>query len=219
MYNLHCHSLLSDGLLLPSEVAVHYQSMGYKVIAITDHVDYSNIDITVDAIVKFASHWPKKSSIKVMPGVELTHVPIEQFLPLARHARKRGAKIIVGHGETLTEPVTKGTNRAAIMAGVDILAHPGLITEAEVKLAKAKGVFLEITSRRGHCDTNMHVAGLALKYGARLILSTDSHSPEDIIAAKDLNNTGLKAGLEEKRIKEIYSDTQGLIRRRLNEKK
>ncbi|MFA5362653.1 MAG: PHP domain-containing protein, partial [Candidatus Omnitrophota bacterium] len=42
MYNLHCHSLLSDGNLLPSEVAVRYLAQGFKTIAITDHADYSN---------------------------------------------------------------------------------------------------------------------------------------------------------------------------------
>ena len=43
MYNLHAHTFLSDGALLPSEVAVRYQDKGYSLIAITDHADYSNI--------------------------------------------------------------------------------------------------------------------------------------------------------------------------------
>ena len=58
MYNLHAHTFLSDGDLLPSEVAVRYQDKGYKVIAITDHADYSNIKQVARAIVEFCKRWP-----------------------------------------------------------------------------------------------------------------------------------------------------------------
>ena len=45
--------------------------------------------------------------------------------------RGLGARIIVVHGETIVEPVRPGTNRKALESDVDILAHPGLITEDE----------------------------------------------------------------------------------------
>jgi putative hydrolase len=204
MYDLHTHSLLGDGVLLPSEVAARYCAAGYKVIAITDHVDYSNIGIVADAILRFTQHWPKDAKIKVLPGVELTHLPLSQFKPLAQYARKKGLKIIIGHGETITEPVVKGTNRAALEADIDILAHPGLITKEDVEYAKKRGIFLELTTRRGHRDTNPHVAELALKAGAKLILNNDSHTPEDIILPQELQNFGLKAGLSEADITDIY---------------
>ena len=181
MYNLHAHTFLSDGDLLPSEVAVRYQDKGYKVIAITDHADYSNIKSITKAIVEFCRNWPKDSAIKVLPGIELTHLPPQQFKPLASLARKEGIKIIIAHGETPVEPVAKDTNRLALMADIDILAHPGLISDADTKLAKARGIFLEITSRRGHRETNTHVIKQARKFGAKLILNNDSHTPEDII--------------------------------------
>ncbi|MDD4979995.1 MAG: histidinol phosphate phosphatase domain-containing protein [Candidatus Omnitrophica bacterium] len=212
MYNLHCHSLLSDGALLPSEVAVRYLSAGYKVIAITDHADYSNIDFVIDSILRFIQRWPRDSQLKILPGVELTHIPPIQFKPLAKYARSKGVKVIVGHGETLVEPVIKGTNRAALEADIDILAHPGLIADAEVKLAKKKGIFLEITSRKGHRDTNPHVVEQALKAGARLILDTDSHLPEDIISAEQLIKVGRYAGLSRKEIEHIYQDVKGFLK-------
>jgi len=214
MYNLHCHSLLSDGVLLPSEVAVRYASLGYKVIAITDHSDYSNIDLVTQSILEFTRHWPKDSAIKILPGIELTHLPPEQFKPLAKRARDKGIKVIVGHGETLTEPLIKGTNRAALEADIDILAHAGLISDAEVKLAKKKGIFLEITSRRGHRDTNAHVAEQALKVGAKLILNTDSHAPEDIISAEQLIKVARYAGLNQKEIDKIYRQVKEFIKER-----
>jgi putative hydrolase len=182
MYNLHAHTFLSDGDLLPSEVAVRYQDKGYKVIAITDHADYSNIKPTAKAIVEFCRRWPKNSEIKVLPGIELTHLPPEQFKPLASLARKEGIKIIIAHGETLVEPVAKDTNHFALLADIDILAHPGLISDADTKLAKERGVFLEITSRRGHSQANEHVIKQARNFGAKLILNNDSHAPEDIIS-------------------------------------
>jgi len=142
MFNLHCHTILSDGELVASEVAVRYAAAGYRIIAITDHCDYSNIKPNVAAVLAFTSHWPKNSAIKVLPGVELTHIPPEQFKPLARFARAKGIKIIIGHGETTSEPVIVGTNRAALESDIDILAHPGLITDEDVLLAKkARDIF------------------------------------------------------------------------------
>jgi len=212
MYNLHCHSLLSDGVLLPSEVAVRYLSAGYDVIAITDHSDYSNIETGVKSILNFVSHWPKNFKIKVLPGIELTHLPLEQFKPLAKYARRKGIKVIVAHGETLVEPVIKGTNRAALAADIDILAHPGLITEKEVQLAAQKGIFLEITSRQGHANTNPHVVESALKFGAKLILNTDSHLPEDIITPAELKAFGLKSGLSKQNIDNIDKDVEEFLK-------
>ena len=214
MYNLHCHSLLSDGALLPSEIAVRYLSLGYKAVAITDHADYSNIGLVTRAILEFTRHWPKEAKIRVLPGIELTHLPPEQFKPLVKYARNKGIKIIIGHGETLVEPVIKGTNLAALEANIDILAHPGLISEEEVKLAKRKGIFLEITSRKGHCDTNPHVVEQALKLGARLILNTDSHSPEDIIRPEELVKIASQAGLNQKEINNIYRDVRAFLKER-----
>jgi putative hydrolase len=213
MYNLHTHSLLSDGVLLPSEIASRYVAKGYQVIAITDHVDYSNIESVVSCILNFTRRWPKKSAIKILPGVELTHLPFEQFKPLAKYARGQGIKVIIGHGETTVEPMAKGTNRAALEADIDILAHPGPITDADVKLAKKKGIFLEVTSRKGHNLSNRHVVKQALKWKAKLILDHDSHRPEDIISCAQLAQVGKSAGLTAKEIAKIFQDVDKFIQK------
>ncbi len=212
MYNLHSHTLLSDGALLPSEVAQRYASLGYKAIAITDHADYSNIDATINGVLEFTQHWPKNAKIKVLPGIELTHLPLEQFKPLSKYARKKGIKIIIAHGETLVEPVIKGTNRAALEADIDILAHPGLISDEDVILSKKKNIFLEITTRKGHCETNPHVVERALKLGARLALNNDSHAPRDIITPQELREIAIKTGLTSKEIDKIYQDIERFIK-------
>lgn len=204
MYDLHIHSLLSDGALLPSEIARRYEEKGYKIIAITDHCDYSNIKSNTQAIVEFCKHWPKNAKLKVLPGVELTHIPLEHFHPLTKFARRQGIRIIIGHGETPVEPVIKGTNRAALLSGIDILAHPGNITKDDASLAKEKGIFLEITARRGHCQGNSHVAQIAKEAGANLIINNDCHAPENIIEIAELKKVALDAGLNESEIEKIY---------------
>jgi len=210
MFDLHTHTLLSDGELLPSELARRYEEKGYKAIAITDHVDVSNIKAVVAAIVEFCRKWPK-NRIKVIPGVELTHIPLEHFQPLINYARSNGIKVIVAHGETVSEPVIKGTNKKALSSGVDILAHPGFITKEDVKLAKKRGVFLEVTARKSHCATNNHVVELAKEYGAKLIINTDSHSPCDILKISDLNKHAIKSGLNKAYLEKIHKDTARFI--------
>lgn len=210
MYDLHTHTLLSDGELLPSELARRYEEKGYKAIAITDHVDASNIKTVVKSIVEFCKKWPK-NRIKIIPGIELTHIPLEHFKPLVSYARKNGIKIIVAHGETVSEPVIKGTNKKALSSGIDILAHPGLITEEDVKLAKKKNVFLEITARKSHCLTNEHVVKLAKAIGAKIAINTDSHSPCDILKISDLRKCAIKSGLNKAYLDKVYKDTARFI--------
>jgi putative hydrolase len=83
----------------------------------------------------------------------------------------------------------------AIEAGVDILAHPGLITAEEVALARERKVALEISARKGHSLANGHVARLGEKHGAELVLNTDSHSPDDLISLGKALQVALGAGL------------------------
>lgn len=212
MFDLHTHTLLSDGVLLASELAVRYMAAGYKIIAICDHADYSNIENITDSILNFTRNWPIDSPIKVLPGVELTHLPLQQFRPLAKFARSKGIKIIVAHGQTPAEPVIQGTNRAALEADIDILAHPGLISDDDVRLAKEKGVFLEITARIGHRDTNNHVAARALELGARMIIETDCHSPEDILTTEQLKEVAFKAGISIDKTEMIFLDVQRFLK-------
>lgn len=185
LIDLHTHSLFSDGELLPSELARRAEVAGYDAIAITDHVDMSNIDFVLPRIVKVSKILNKHWKIKVFPGVEITHVPLEEINNLVKFARKNGAKVVIGHGESPVEPVIKGTNRAYIKACVDVLAHPGYIGINEVKLAVKNGVCLEITTRKGHSLTNSHIITLSQKYGAKMVCNNDAHSTENLLTEKE----------------------------------
>ncbi|MFH1594086.1 MAG: histidinol phosphate phosphatase domain-containing protein [Candidatus Omnitrophota bacterium] len=213
MIDLHTHSLLSDGELLPCELVRRAWVKGYEAIAITDHADFSNIDFIVPRIAKTCKILNGYWKIRAIPGVEITHVPPERIRSLVLFARRKGAKIVVGHGETVSEPVLPGTNRAAIEAGVDILAHPGLISLDDLKLAKTRGVYLEITTRRLHCTPNKRLIRMARKVGAKLVVNTDSHAPEDLITDK-IRETFLKSlGVRNGEISNIVRNSRELISR------
>ncbi len=197
MIDLHTHTVFSDGVLIPSELVRRAEYIGLKGIGITDHGDFSNIDFIVPRIVAIAEKLNSVLSIKVVPGIEITHVPPGLISDAAKKARSLGAKIIIVHGETIVEPVASGTNNAALEADIDILAHPGLISEDEVLKAKENKIFLEISARKGHSLTNGHVAMLAKKTGAKLVINTDSHAPEDLIDEKMSKKIVCGAGLTE----------------------
>ena len=196
--DLHTHSFLSDGNLLPSEMLRRAEALGYAALAITDHADGSNLEDIVKQLVRLYRDGATGFQVTFIPGVELTHVPPAQIAPLAHRAKRLGARLVVVHGETSVEPVMVGTNRAAIECpDVDILAHPGFVTEEEAALAAVRGVFLELSARGGHNLTNGHVARVARLTGARLIVNTDTHSPADMLDQARAWKVALGAGLSQ----------------------
>lgn len=192
------HSLFSDGELLPSELARRAANLNHEVIAITDHVDYSNVE-QIPQIQKAIDDINANWNIKVVLGAEVTHVPTESIDGVAKKAKDLGAQIVVVHGETLNEPVIEGTNYAAVNSEyVDILGHPGLITYGEAQIAKENGIYLEISARSGHCLGNGHVANIASEVGNKLLVNTDTHSPDNLITFEKSYEIALGAGLSKK---------------------
>jgi histidinol phosphatase-like PHP family hydrolase len=194
MIDLHTHTTFSDGELIPSELVRRAEVLGYTAIGITDHADYTNIEHILSCVSK-VKYLEEVLDMRILVGAELTHVPPARIGPLAVLARKLGAEIVVVHGETPVEPVRTGTNRAAIEARVDILAHPGFITLEEAQLARENNVCLEITSRSGHNITNGHVVRMAKLAGAKMVVDTDSHAPRDLINMERAIEIAMGAGL------------------------
>jgi histidinol phosphatase-like PHP family hydrolase len=211
MIDLHTHTIFSDGELIPFELVRRAEAIGYTAIAITDHMDASNLDLIIPRIVKAVETLKPHVSIDVLPGAEVTHAPPDLIADLVKEARHLGAKIVVVHGETVAEPVKKGTNRAAIQAGADILSHPGMINIEDLLLAKEKHVFLEITARRGHAFTNGYIAKEAIRFGVPLCINTDAHSPSDLITAEYARTILLGAGIEENRVDSVFENSRLLV--------
>jgi histidinol phosphatase-like PHP family hydrolase len=211
MIDLHTHTLFSDGELLPSELVRRAQEIGYEAIALTDHADSSNLDWVLPRIIRVCHDLNRHRAIRAIPGIELTHLPPEMIGAMVKEARGLGAQIVVMHGETVVEPVPVGTNRAAIEAGVDILAHPGLITEEEVLRAKERNVFLEISARKGHSLGNGHVARLAKNIGSRLVLNTDTHTPDNLITRNFALKIVVGAGLEAEDLERMLENSRRIL--------
>jgi len=192
--DLHTHTVYSDGELIPAELVRRAMVKGHDLIAITDHVDMTNVEWVVTNMVKAIDRC--EDYIKVIPGVEITHVPPRQIDKVAKMARKYGAEWIVVHGETVTEPVMPGTNRASVEnPEIDILAHPGFITLEEAQLAKDNDVILEVTGRAGHNITNGHVVNMAREAGAMMVIDSDTHQPENLMDESEAMIVALGAGL------------------------
>lgn len=211
MIDLHTHTLFSDGVLLPAELIRRCEARGFRGLVITDHADYSNIDIVIPNVLKACREIASAAKIRVHGGVELTHLRPEHIKSMVERAKTLGAFLVLVHGETITEPVLPGTNRAAIEAGADVLAHPGLITEDDASLAKSRGVRLEISGRKGHAYANGHVVKMAKKSGAKLVFGSDSHTPDDLLDRNRAESIIRGAGLEEKDIQEIFKEAESLI--------
>jgi histidinol phosphatase-like PHP family hydrolase len=196
IYDFHTHTFLSDGVLSPIELIRRAHVKGYRVIGITDHAGEGELEWVLKTLSKDCALANSRWDILALPGVELTHVPVEDVDRLAQEARRMGAKTVVVHGETVVEPVPPGTNRAAAASKhVDIIAHPGLISSEDARLAAATGVRLEISARRGHSLTNGHVAKTARDAGAAMVLDSDAHGPEDLLTEEFAKTVALGAGL------------------------
>jgi len=204
-FEFHAHTFYSDGVLSPVELVRRAYAGDHALVALTDHVDFTNIEHVLSCQRKILGKisW----NIDVLVGVELTHIPKDKIPAMAAQARKCGAQVIIVHGESPVEPVEEGTNEVAIsLPDVDILAHPGnTLTVEQAEKARENGVLLELTARRGHRRGNRHVAKVGLEAGASFIVNTDAHAPEDLITAAQAFALARSAGLPEKLARDAVS--------------
>jgi len=213
MIDLHTHTFHSDGVLLPSELVRRAEDAGYAALAITDHVDASNARDVVLRTAEVCAALAPAVQIKVIPGAEITHVPPPQIAELAERIREWGARLVVLHGETVVEPVAKGTNLSGLNAGIDILAHPGLISEEQAALAAERRICLELTHRNGHSITNGHIATIAARCHTPLLLNSDAHEPADLFSPESWLHAARGAGLTDKQVEALKTNAEEILRR------
>jgi len=216
IFDFHSHTFNSDGALSTLELIRRAVVKGYAAIAVTDHIGAGALERVIKEVSRdcelASAHW----IIKAVPGVELTHVPPRAIDALACRARQVGARLVVVHGESPVEPVEEGTNLAAVKSKyVDILAHPGHMTAEVAELAVKNGVFIEITTRRGHCVTNAHVAKMARKAGSLMLLNSDSHCEDDLLTVALARDTLEQAGINNREIDQILEANPEKLLRRL----
>jgi histidinol phosphatase-like PHP family hydrolase len=86
-----------------------------------------------------------------------------------------------------------------------VLAHPGLITPGDARLAAENGVALELTSRGGHNRANGHVARVARESACRLVVNSDAHSPHDLLDRRARFLVARGAGLTGRECRDVIS--------------
>ncbi len=196
LYDLHTHTTLTDGEMIPIELVRRMSVLGYSTVAITDHADSTNMDFLVESINRLKAS-AEQYGVCLLCGVELTHIPPSLIPGSARDAKKTGADIVIVHGESPVEPVAPGTNHAACTCSdVDVLAHPGFITTKDAYEAHDRGIALEITSRGGHNRANGHVAMVARNTGCIMVVNSDAHAPHDLLDKRAKFDVARGAGLK-----------------------
>jgi histidinol phosphatase-like PHP family hydrolase len=207
LYDFHTHTFLSDGELSPVELIRRAVVRGYRAIGIADHAGPGNVEHVVKQLVQDCAFCERHWDIVALPGVELTHLPPATIGDVARAARGAGAKLVVVHGETPAEPVEPGTNLAALLCrDVDLLGHPGMLTEEEAAIAAANGTFIELTARRGHSLTNGHVARIGLAAGVSFVVDSDAHHPDDLLTPQLALKVARGAGLDEHQARQVTDE-------------
>ena len=209
IHDFHTHTFLSDGESSPIELIRFAYAYGYSCIGISDHVSYSNLEQIIEPIKRDCKLAEKYWDIKAVPGGELTNVPACSIDEMAKEAKKAGAVMVLVHGETIVEEVEKGTNMAAVNSKyVDLLAHPGLITLKEARLAAENDIYIEITSRNGHSLCNGRVVKKGREAGVRFLINSDSHSHNDLYRRDFKKEVALGSGLSSQEYEKIINEDQ-----------
>ena len=117
-------------------------------------------------------------------GVELLNIPPALIRPAVAESRNCGAQIVLVHGESIMDAVEKGTNFAAIDAGVDILACPGMLDQAAADLAAERHVFVELSGSPRHAFANARTIAMCISSQVAIVCGSGAsraeelHSPE-----------------------------------------
>jgi predicted metal-dependent phosphoesterase TrpH len=102
LFDLHCHSTVSDGLLSPAELVAHATKRGVKVLALTDHDDLGGLQAAREAAlehgiqfingVEISVTWKRRTLHIVGLKVDIHNVPLKAALDKVRTGRDERAQ-------------------------------------------------------------------------------------------------------------------------------
>jgi DNA polymerase (family 10) len=190
--DLHLHSNWSDGASTIEDYARKAIELGYRYIAITDHSKSLKVagGLTEEELLKRNYEIDKlnqkfKGKLRILKGAEVDILPdgsldypdelLSQldFVVAAIHSR---------FNQDNTERILKAINNPY----VNVIAHPTgrvigqregypLELEKVMKLAAETGTALEVNSYYNRLDLRDAHCRMAVKFGVKLVISTDSH--------------------------------------------
>ncbi|KAK3031497.1 hypothetical protein RJ639_036011 [Escallonia herrerae] len=137
VFDLHSHSICSDGFLSPSKLVERAHQNGVKVLSLTDHDTMSGIPEAMEAARKFG--------IKIIPGVEISTI----FSPRVESGMEEPVHILAYYsscGPSKLEELEKGSEPDAEEAvqlisetgGVAVLAHPWALKDPVAIIRRLK---------------------------------------------------------------------------------
>ena len=218
LIDLHSHSTLSDGTLSIEEMVAAAERRGYEAFAMTDHArggDVAYRDVVAEVRTQIDRLRPE-TRIRLFAGVELTDFEPELIPQVAVEVRRYGAQVVVVHGECLSLSVAPGTNAAAVRcSAVDILAHPGLISEQDADEAARYGIYLELSARQGANWSNGHVYKMARIAGAPIIVNSDAHDEAGLLSAPKAEALVRGAGASELSLYQVRNQMAAAMYARL----
>lgn len=208
------HSTLSDGVLPPIELLKHAKKLGLGGIALTEHVYANKVESIVEKLLQVEKH-TRALGIIFIPGAEVSLVPPDRICEIARRAKEAGARFVTVHGESLMGGTPPGTNLASAQCEyVDMIGHPGFLSDKAAQCAARNNISIELSGRALHSLTNGHNAKLALKYGAKLLVNSDTHKPEDLMTMARAIEVARGAGLDDEEVyRAIVTNAEELLAR------
>lgn len=216
MIDMHLH--VGDGFLSPAQAMNLAQRAGYKAVALTLRGDVTIFDRLAPLRVA-CKQYSLYAGIDAFAAIELVHIPPQLMSESVGLAREAGAQVVLAHGESPVGLAVQGTNSAALLAGVDILAHPGNISEEDAAVAAENKVYLELTGASGHAVSNALVAARAFSQGCGLVFGSNARSLHDFYDAPtsmNFENALIRgACISSENVQRMRSNLQTFMRRLL----
>lgn len=230
IWDLHTHTTMSHGSGTPRQNIEAGIKAGLKRIAITDHgmghlaYGIRNADKYIACIDRLKKEY--SSQIEVMSGVELnitgldgqTDLPDElknafdiKLLGYHKFVKMHGIRAyrrFYLRNPKFIEDYTRAFISAVKYNDIDVVTHPGygipfLIAKLAVVLRDTNTLF-EINEK--HTELGTGELKEALNAGAKFIISSDAHAPENVGMCSRAVKFAIMAGLSEKDIVNIAKE-------------
>lgn len=147
--DLHCHSTVSDGLLIPEQVVARAHANGVQVLALTDHDETAGLGSASAAAVDLGMHfvpgveisvtWAGRTVHIVGLGIAPDNTVLNDGLGAVRSGRRDRARTMADRLEVLGFP-------GAYQGAMAFVSNPELVSRTH---------FARFLVQEGHCR-NMH---------------------------------------------------------------
>ena len=219
--DLQMHTSATDGKGTIEDMVHAARALGYEYIAITDHSKRVTMALGLDA-KRLREQWRtidelnaqrRAGGFTILKSVELDILESGKLdLPDDVLAEADYVVATIHYGLTQSaKELTKRLVGAAEHPWVDTIGHPtgrrvgkrepyAFDFDALCRACTATGCLLELNGHPERMDLPDTLATAAKQHGVRLVLSTDSHQPNNLVFMKYAVDLARRAGLEAKDI-------------------